>query len=243
MASKSETGHAKNVANFQDLIEFVSAYGATYNPSKSSLQLPQMIAQHTAADASLAAVIPKNTAFNTKVNERAIEFSDVRPLSTRLIAALQATDASAQTIADAKTYNNKIQGKGASKPKKEEDPNEPPPDNISTSQQSFDQMIQHLSGLKSVLESEPSYAPNEVDLQIASLEAKIADLTAKNKAVATVYAAVSNARIARDKIIYTNENSLFETAKDVKLYVKALFGARSPEYAQVRGIEFKKPPL
>lgn len=243
MASKSETGHAKNVAHFHNLIEFVSAYGSTYNPSKSSIQLPQMIAQHTAADTSLAAVIPKNTDFNTKVNLRAIAFSDVRFLATRLMAALQATDASEQTIADAKTFNNKIQGKGASKPKTPLDPNDPPPDSISTSQQSFDQMIQHLSGLKSVLESEPSYAPNEVDLQIASLDAKIADLTEKNNAVDTVYAAVSNARIARDKIIYTDENSLFETAKDVKLYVKALFGAKSPEYAQVRGIEFKKPPL
>ncbi len=29
MASTSEVGHAKNVANFQDLIEFVIGYGAT----------------------------------------------------------------------------------------------------------------------------------------------------------------------------------------------------------------------
>lgn len=241
MASNSEKGHAKNVAHFHNLIEFVSAYGATYNPSKSSIQLPQMIALHTAADTSLAAVIPKNRDFNTEVNERAIEFSDVRPLSTRLIAALEATDASAQTIADAKTFNNKIQGKGPSKPKKPLDPNEPPPDSISTSQQSYDQLIQHLSGLKAVLESEPSYAPNEVDLQIASLNAKIADLTVKNDAVATVYAALSNARIARNKILYTDENSIFEIAKDVKSYVRSLFGATSPEYAQIKGIEFKKP--
>ena len=34
MASTSETGHAKNVANFQNLIAFVTGYGATYNPSK-----------------------------------------------------------------------------------------------------------------------------------------------------------------------------------------------------------------
>ena len=27
MASTSEKGHAKNVANFQDLIEFVTGYG------------------------------------------------------------------------------------------------------------------------------------------------------------------------------------------------------------------------
>lgn len=70
MASTSETGHAKNVANFQDLIEFVTAYGATYNPTKNSLKLPQLIALKTAADSNLADVITKNTAFNNKVNER-----------------------------------------------------------------------------------------------------------------------------------------------------------------------------
>lgn len=36
MASTSEVGHAKNVANFQDLIAFVDGYGATYNPTKNS---------------------------------------------------------------------------------------------------------------------------------------------------------------------------------------------------------------
>ena len=43
MASTSETGHAKNTANFQDLIEFVAGYGATFNPSKNSLKLRQLI--------------------------------------------------------------------------------------------------------------------------------------------------------------------------------------------------------
>ena len=39
MASTSETGHAKNVANFQNLIAFVKAYGETYNPSKEALKI------------------------------------------------------------------------------------------------------------------------------------------------------------------------------------------------------------
>ena len=50
MASTSETGHAKNVANFQDLIEFVTGYGATYNPSKSSLKLNNLITLKASAE-------------------------------------------------------------------------------------------------------------------------------------------------------------------------------------------------
>lgn len=42
MASQSEVGHAKNVANFEDLIAYCTAYGAAYNPSKTALQLTSL---------------------------------------------------------------------------------------------------------------------------------------------------------------------------------------------------------
>ncbi|HQW16595.1 MAG: hypothetical protein JNK36_01820 [Bacteroidia bacterium] len=40
MASTSETGHAKNVANLEDMISFCTDYGGTYNPSKAATQIP-----------------------------------------------------------------------------------------------------------------------------------------------------------------------------------------------------------
>lgn len=243
MASTSETGHAKNVANLQDLIEFISAYGPNYKPSKTKLQLSEIIKLKTDAETSLTEVITKNTDFNTKVNLRVITFNDLSPLSTRLVAALQATDASPETIADAKSFQKKIQGKRSSTPKTPLDPNQPAPKTISASQLSYDQLIQHFSGLKAVLASEITYTPNEIDLQITTLDTKIVDLNEKNTAVAQTYTAVSNARITRNKILYTNDNSIFETAKEVKLYVKALFGSTSPEYAQIKGIDFRKPKI
>ena len=75
MATTYETGHAKNVANFQNQIEFVTGYGATYNPTKNALKLPQLTALATASQTSLADVITKNTAYNNKVNERVNAFS------------------------------------------------------------------------------------------------------------------------------------------------------------------------
>ena len=243
MASTSETGHAKNVANFQDLIEFVTGYGATYNPSKSTLKLGDLITLKASAESNLTDVISKNTAYNNKVNERIIAFSDLKSLSTRLVNALQTTDATAETINDAKTFNRKLQGKKASSSQVTTDPNTPAPTTISTSQQSYDQLIQHLAGLNSVLEAEPSYTPNETDLQVATIQAKIADLTAKNTAVATAYTSISNSRIARNETLYSNTTGLVETANEVKKYIKSIFGATSPQFAQVKGIEFKKPKL
>ena len=239
MASTSEIGHAKNVANFQDLIEFVTAYGATYNPSKNSLKLPQLIALKASADATLADVITKNTNYNNKVNERITAFSGLKSLSTRLVNALQTTDATTETIGNAKTFNRKMQGKKASSSQTPTDPNTPAPTTISTSQQSYDQLIQHLAGLTSVLEAETSYTPNETDLQVATLQTKIADLTAKNTAVATAYASISNSRIARNETLYSSSTGLVETANEVKKYIKSVFGASSPQFAQVKGIQFK----
>ena len=239
MASTSEIGHAKNVANFQDLIEFVTAYGATYNPSKNALKLPQLIALKASADATLADVITKNTNYNNKVNERITAFSGLKSLSTRLVNALQTTDATTETIGNAKTFNRKMQGKKASSSQTPTDPNTPAPNTISTSQQSYDQLIQHLAGLTSILEAETSYTPNETDLQVATLQTKIADLTAKNTAVATAYASISNSRIARNETLYSSSTGLVETANEVKKYIKSVFGASSPQFAQVKGIQFK----
>lgn len=244
MASTSETGHAKNVANFQNLLAFVKGYGATYNPSKDALKVPQLEALLTNAQGKLADVVAQNAAYNTKVNERLTAFSGLKALSTRLINALQITDATEQVIDDAKGYNRKLQGQRSSAtPTPPLAPNAPAPNTISTSQQSYTQQLQHFAGLIEVLKTEPTYTPNETDLQIATLEAKQIELATKNDDVANAYVTVSNSRIDRNNTLYTKDDSIFEVASEIKKYIKALYGATSPEFAQVKGIEFKKPKI
>ena len=241
MPAYYETGHAKNVANFQDLIAFVTGYGATYNPTKNALKLPQLNTLFVSGQNALADVVIKNTAYNNAVNARIATFYGLRALCTRLVNALQTTDASAEKIADAKGFNRKIQGQRSTKIATIVDPTTPAPTTISSSHQSYDQLIQHFAGLISVLQSEPTYAPNENDLKIATLTAKQADMTAKNTALATAYTAVSNSRIARDKVLYKETTGLVLIATDVKKYIKSVFGATSAEYRQVKSIEFTKP--
>ena len=238
MASTSESGHAKNSANFQDLIEFVTGYGAMYNPSKSSLQLVNLIQLKADADGKLADVIVKNTNYNNAVNDRIIVFTGLKSLSTRLVSALETTNAPKEKISDAKGFNRKMQGKRASATQTPIDTNAIAPSTISTSQQSFDQLIQHFSGLISILQSETSYTPNENDLKVTSLTAKQAELTTKNNAVATAYTSISNSRISRNKTFYETTTGLVEIAAEVKKYVKSVYGSTSPEYAQIKSIKF-----
>jgi hypothetical protein len=95
-----------------------------------------------------------------------------------------------------------------------------------------------MAKLVQTLTSETLYKPNEVELQVATLNTTLTDLKTKNKAVITAAAAASNARIARDKVLYTEGVGLYDVALAVKTYVKSLFGATSPQYKQVSGIKF-----
>ena len=241
MPTYYETGHAKNVANFQDLIAFVTGYGTNYNPTKNALKLPQLNTLFTKGQNALADVVTKNTTYNNAVNARIATFDGLRTLCTRLVNAFQTTDATPEKIADAKGFNRKIQGQRSTKTATPVDANTPAPTTISSSHQSYDQLIQHFAGLISILQSEPTYAPNETDLKIATLTAKQTDMTAKNTALATAYTAVSNSRIARDKVLYKDITGLVPIATDVKKYIKAVYGTSSAEYRQVKSIEFTKP--
>lgn len=238
MASTSEVGHAKNVANFHDLISFCQGYGGDYNPSKADLKIGSLQALETQAQADLAAVIPLRTAYNDAVNARVQAFNGLKPLSTRLMNALQATNATAEKVADAKTYNKKIQGKSSTQAPVA--PDAPPPNTISTSQQSYDQLIQHFSGLVSVLQSEVSYAPNEAELQVLNLNSRIALMNQKNQEISDAYTAVDNVRIIRNGTLYNVETGLVDRANEVKKYVKSIYGASSPQYSQVSALKFVK---
>ena len=250
MPSISETGHAKNVANFLDLITFCKGYGGNYNPSKTAIQIAQLDALYNDAKNSVTEVTNQNTAFNNVVNARVNLFKDNKQLATRLTNAFDTTDASDEAKNNVKSFNRKLQGKRASKAPSPlqkaggevtpADLNTPAPKTISSSQQSYDQQIEHLSGLVSALASEPSYKPNETGLQVGTINKLIDNQTKSNADVATAYTAVSNARITRDKYLYDKKKGLYDTSLEVKKYVKSVFGTTSPEYKQVNGIKFSE---
>lgn len=238
-----ETGHAKNVANLGKLIEFVDAFGSSYNPSRTALKIAELKTLETAAIAAIDSVTSKLADYDDAINRRHQLFADLRKKATRIMAALKASGTSEELLADAIGFNRKIQGQRAVKPPTNPDPNLPPPNTVSVSQQSYDQLIQHLKGLVAVLKTEPNYAPNEDELKIVNLDNFIADLLDKNNKVAIALAAISNARIDRDKVLYSKNTGLLDIANAVKLYVKSLYGATSSEYGSIKKIVFtpKKP--
>ena len=239
MASTSEVGHARNVANFQYIIAFAISFDDTYQPSNPKLQIPALQNLHLAATESIKAVTIQSTWYNKAVNDRFEAFRDLRSLSTRLVNAFDATDASDLDIADARVFNRKIQGKQSTKKVTSPDPSIPVPHTISARQLPFDLRIQHLHSLIAILELHPTYAPFEPELQIPHLKTKAADLLSHNENVAIANTALSNARMHRNKILYAHKDGLVSIAAEVKKYLKSAYGASSPEYAEVNMIRFK----
>lgn len=247
MASTNETGHAKNVANFEELIGFCTGYGASYNPSKASIKLPALITLLTNAQTSLATLKAAKTAYDNATNEREIGFTPLKKLSTKVVNALAATDVARQTVDDAMSVNFKLQGRRAngkvSAKASKEGESAPGQNSISVSQQSYDSQVDKFAQLIQTLSAEALYQPNEVELQVASLNTLLTGMREKNKAVITTFANLSNTRIARDQILYADATGLCDIAQAVKQYIKSLFGTTSPQYKQVNGIKFKKEKL
>jgi hypothetical protein len=244
MASTSETGHAKNVANFDEMFSYITSYEKAYNPSKSSIMSDALQALSVKAKAAITGVNIALPGYSNAVAARDAAFAPFSKLITRVINALRATDTTVQVDESAKTLVRKIQGVRATAKKTEEEKKALVAQGIetkeiSTSQMSYDSRLENFNKLIQLLSSVALYAPNEEELKVTSLTALYNDLKAKNTAVVSAGILLSNARISRNDILYKLNTGLVDTALDVKTYIKSLFGATSPQYKQVSKLEFR----
>ena len=246
MASTSETGHAKNVANFDELISFVTGYRESYNPSKATIKLDALKALSDHAKTSINAVSSMEPAYKSAVAAREVVFIPLSKLTTRIMNSIKATDTTVQVDENARTLVRKIQGVRATA-KKTEDEKKALAEKgkevveISTSQMSYDNRLDNFFKLIQLLSSVPEYSPNEKELKIEHLNTILDDLKAKNAAVVESYIPLSNARISRNNLLYKENTGLYDVALDVKNYIKSVFGATSPQYKQVSKIKFTAP--
>lgn len=248
MSSTSETGHAKNVANFDELISYANGYGTAYNPSKEGIQLPGLQTLSGNANQAIDLVNESIPLYKNAIAARELVFDPLNKLSTRVINALKATDAAEQLQENTRTIIRKIQGTRA-KPKKSEEDRQDGDEQgkrgkgISVSQMSFDSRLDNFNKLIKLLSSIAEYTPNEEELNVTGLNALSGSLKEKNTSVVSTTTALSNARIARNKVLYTKDTGLVDVASDVKSYVKSVYGATSPQYKQVSKLEFKAVKL
>lgn len=264
MSSNSETGHAKNAANFKNVLAFIIGCGATYNPFSNNIKLAQLQTQNGLIDTAFKDLYDLEAVFDKAVDARRLVFEGVRSYASRIIGALAGCGANQKTLDNAAGINRKLNGRrsggkqtladaGVKKEDEEttkekeaeaKDAEKPeqankPPKKISVSQQSIDYIIEHFSKLTALADAEPTYNPNETDLTIINVKAFLTSMKDANNNVETAQTNLTNARIERDKILYNPETGVSATAQQVKNYIKSVYGPSSPQYKKVNSIKFK----
>ena len=236
MPSTSEVGHAKNVANLQKLTEQVITF-TNYNPPVENLKIVNLQALYTAASIKLTDVEDKRHANKNAITLRQSAFENLKSTSTKIIHHLEILGLPQGTIDQAKSLNRIIQG-GQKKTTTPPDENGQPAPTVSISRQSYTQQAENFGILLQLLATIPSYAPNEDDLKLVNLNAYKDSLVSSTQSVDQTEAELNTKLIERDNLLYADGTGLYSIAQKVKKYVKSLYGATSPEYANVSNIQF-----
>lgn len=244
MSKTYETGHAKNVANFETLVAYVNGYGSVYNPSNPFIQLTNLTARATAAKTITEQVNNLIAENSNAIARRDLAFQPFKSLNTRILNAIRASNVPRQIIDNAAGNIRKIRGERESvlltaEQKQKLAESGTIVNQISASQQSYVSMLDSFEKQLKLLATIPQYAPNEIDLQLATLTTLYADLLKKNRDVISKTSDLSTLRLNRNNILYDVETGIVALALDAKNYVKSVFGATSPQFKQISGIAFK----
>ncbi|MGH9948156.1 MAG: hypothetical protein ACRD6X_13295 [Pyrinomonadaceae bacterium] len=237
-----ETGHARNIQRFQEMISFVTSWGAAYAPTNAAISLSALSAKLLASDTAMTAVTSSLAQSKNTVNSRENTFAGLRKLVTRVVNFYESTGADQNKIDDARTLKRKIDGARATTVV--DDPNTPEDESansVSASQQSYTQLVEHFEALIALLGMDPLYFTAELDLQLGTLTALSTQMQSNNLAVINATTALSNARAARDAEMYADSTGLVDLALLTKKYTKAAFGTDSSQYIQIKGLEFTRP--
>ena len=239
MTSTYETGHAKNVDNLGLLIANIASYGERYKPTNPALLLEALKKMEADGRAAILAVNNAMPTYSRATIERDSAFGPLGPLVTRSLNALRASSSSEQTDEAATAIVRKIRGNRTTSAKAAA-ATDTKVATVSTSQQSYDSVLDNYERYVQYLAATPEYAPNEEDIKLPVLQALAVELRAKNTACNNAKVAIDNARMARNRVLYTPLTGLVDVALDAKTYIKSLFGSTSPEYKQVAKIDFTK---
>ena len=240
IASTSETGHAVNLNNFNIIINRCTSYTTRYNPTNNLLKIPALQTVYITGTTALQNIALLKHAWQNAINLRQQIFFEMEKLATLVINAFDATEAVTNAqVKDAKTIIRKIRGERKSK--KNLNPGPDDPAQISVSQQSYANQIMHFAELIGLLAAEPTYKPNETELQTANLGIFITDLNSANQKVITTQQPYLDALTERSTILFTPKPSLLDLALEVKRYVKSVQTITPAEYKQISGLKFSRP--
>jgi hypothetical protein len=239
MSSKIESGINTYIGHFDRLISVCESFGAAYDPVPVNLQIASLKAQSTLVKAAIMAVDTQLPVYVATDGARQETFAQLTARATRVQAAATVLGLPDSIMVHVKEVVRKIRGQRAHKITQDADGTGEPAKHVSVSQRSFNEQIEHLNQLIAFVGSQSAYTPVEQDITVAGLMQLLEDMKTTNAATMTAEASLTGARQERDRLLYEPKTGMMPTALTVKEYVKAVFGASSPQYREVNHITFK----
>jgi hypothetical protein len=236
MASTSEVGHNKNVANFSAAYQILEEMGAIYNPSNENILLTKLDPIRASLAATITTLNEKKPIYKNAVAGREIE---IAPLGKKMTSALNFFKSLNVSAVDKENIASQVKKIRGDKKSKTVNPDTAEGDAISTSQMSYDSRIANLDTIISQLSSHVEYIPNESEIQITSLQTYHQKLTDLSSAVNSAGFALITARKNRNEILYFQNTNVIELMKEIKSYVKSLGQSALPYYKALVKLQFK----
>jgi hypothetical protein len=235
--------HVKTAEAFARLIDFCTGYGGTYNPGRPTLQLPSLMNKLAEAREAAHQVMIARAQFDNAVNERVQEFNALPSLLSSIMRWLEASGASPEKVADARSYVHQFLGKLPRRqtvviPAPDGEGNREVKVSRGIHQLAYVSKADAFAKLVQTVATEPLYLPNEQHLTVDALMQKITLLKQLNQNVSNAKVVWSNAIIARNQVLYKHTLSLVAMGRAVQRYVRAIFGLNSAQYAQIKVLRF-----
>jgi phage host-nuclease inhibitor protein Gam len=209
--------------------------GVLYNPSNANLQYGNL----DQIKADLARVMTdlndKKPAYKNAVANRELKIAPLAKLTTQVLNFAKSTSISATAKENLQNQVKKIRGDAKAK---SVNPDTAEGNSISTIQMSYDSRIANLEAFITQLASHPEYTPNEVNIQIGSLQVFCEELKILSSQVNSAGNALITARKNRNDALYNNTINAIQTIKEMKAYVKSLGTTAEPYYKALTKLKF-----
>lgn len=234
----NESGHAKNVANFDELMVVLGTLGGEYNPASPAIQLDTLTDLQKGLQIALQKVNDENGVYRDKIYARQNAYNQMSSLAMRIVNTMAGLGLEAKLLTQAKGVLSKIRGGSPKKKKEEGEEGTEPVKSVSVSQMNFDQRKNNFSMLVGLVNAQPTYKPNEAEMQITFLKKYVEGLQDFNQEATVAEQGLIMARQERDALLYAEGTGVYSLVQQIKAYAKGAFGTKHASYERIKGIRF-----
>lgn len=237
-----ESGHNKNVANFETSIIILTNLGAEYAPPQALIVLTALQELLDDAKASITEVDTAQAAKTVAVDAVQAEFKDLPKYVVNIKRSAEVEVNDESFTKDIQTIVNKFSPTGRDtglddNPDTPEDESRTPQ---SQSQRSRDSQIAHLADISALLKTRDEYKATGTPYTTTAIDNRITTLTSVNNAANAAEAAYGTKLDARNELLYDEQNCLLKRVTLIKSYLALKFGKNSAPYKQIAALEFRR---